>query len=157
MKKIIPQNFSLLSPVSLTHSFAIMYLRKFSRKIRNDPYEKLRGPGDMIYEKNMKSKISCQTPFKSEAKYCRFLTVFRMRRARERESDPDTNHIEGAVNGQQWLNFGLVTVYTSPRVQGVSITPPPPHTHPPTYSSINLGQNMTSVNHCANQRSTVHT
>ncbi len=36
------------------------YLRKFSNKIRNDPYVSFRGSGKIIHEKNLKEK-SCDT------------------------------------------------------------------------------------------------
>jgi hypothetical protein len=62
MKKKLFQNFSLFSPVSLTadkHSFANisakfeMFLMRYSG-----------ARGKLIYEKNLMSKISFQTPFK---------------------------------------------------------------------------------------------
>ncbi len=63
IKKNIPQNFFHLSLVSLTPLINI-HLRLSPRifeKIRNDPNGILRA---LIYEKNLKSKILCQTPFK---------------------------------------------------------------------------------------------
>ena len=63
-KKIIPQNFFHLSPVSLTPVINIH--SRLSPRI----FEKIRisiayseALGTMIYEKNLMSKISCQTPF----------------------------------------------------------------------------------------------
>jgi hypothetical protein len=50
-----------LSPVSL--SPAIPVLREFS-KIETAPMKNLGASGTIIYGKNLKSKISCQTPFK---------------------------------------------------------------------------------------------
>ncbi len=67
MKKCIAKNFSHLSPVSLTPllTFIRENLRKFLKKIRNGPYGVLRGPGDTdSWKKNLKLKISYQTPFK---------------------------------------------------------------------------------------------
>ncbi len=65
-------NFSLvsltplnsLSPVSLTPVINIIreYLREFSKKFKKAPME-LGARGTLIHEKNLKSKISCQTPF----------------------------------------------------------------------------------------------
>ncbi len=42
------------------------YLRKFSKKIQNGPMEYLGAWGTLIHEKNLKSEISCQTPFKEK-------------------------------------------------------------------------------------------
>jgi hypothetical protein len=61
-----------LSPVSLT--MAINNNSRISprifKKIRNGPYGILRGRGTLIYEKKLKLKISCQTPFKSCFQWC---------------------------------------------------------------------------------------
>ncbi len=50
-----------LTPLTNIHS---RISPRIFEKIRNDPNEILIGPGTLIYEKNLKSKISCQTPFK---------------------------------------------------------------------------------------------
>ena len=58
-------NFSLFLPVSLTPLMNIhsqISLRIFE-KIWNGPNGILRARGTLIYEKNLMSKISCQTPF----------------------------------------------------------------------------------------------
>jgi hypothetical protein len=52
-----------LSPVSLT-PLNREYLRAFSKKFKTAPMEYLGAWGTLIHEKNLKSKISCQTPFK---------------------------------------------------------------------------------------------
>ncbi len=39
------------------------YLREFSKKFKMAPMEYLGAWGTLIHEKNLKSKISCQTPF----------------------------------------------------------------------------------------------
>jgi hypothetical protein len=64
-KKIIYANFSHLSLVSSTpltniHSRLIC---EFSKKIETIPMAYSGARGTLIYEKNLKSKISCQTPF----------------------------------------------------------------------------------------------
>jgi hypothetical protein len=66
-KKIIPENFSPLSPVSLTQLNKSIrdYLREFSKKIETIPMAYSGARGTLIYEKNLKSKISCKTPFKA--------------------------------------------------------------------------------------------
>ncbi len=51
------------------------YLRKFSEKILNGPNGTLGGPGDKDSWKNLKSKISCQTPFKKSWCYSRFINA----------------------------------------------------------------------------------
>jgi hypothetical protein len=66
--KILSPNFSLFSPVSMTpliniHS-RIQYLREFSKKFEMVLMGYSGARGTLIYEKNLKSKISCQTPFK---------------------------------------------------------------------------------------------
>jgi hypothetical protein len=64
--KILSQNFYLFSPVSLT-PLTNIHLRLSPRifeKIRNDPIGYSEARGTLIYEKKLKSKISCQTPFK---------------------------------------------------------------------------------------------
>jgi hypothetical protein len=40
------------------------YLRKFSKKFKTAPMEYLGAWGTLIHERNLKSKISCHTPFK---------------------------------------------------------------------------------------------
>ncbi len=56
------------SPVSLTPLNSLSpvpeYLREFSKKFKTTPREYLGAWGTLIHEKNLKSKISCQTPFK---------------------------------------------------------------------------------------------
>ncbi len=63
-----------LSPVSLTPLNSLLtlainihsqYLCKFLKKFKKAPMEYLWAWGTLIYEKNLKSKISCQTPFKT--------------------------------------------------------------------------------------------
>ncbi len=44
------------------------YLREFSKKFKTAPMEYLGAWGTLIHEKNLKSKISCQTPFNSSTK-----------------------------------------------------------------------------------------
>ncbi len=72
-EKCIPQNFSLLSPESLTpvNSLSLVLLTPvinfhsvFLIKFGKGPNEILRGPGDTDSWKNRKSKISYQAPFK---------------------------------------------------------------------------------------------
>jgi hypothetical protein len=46
------------------HIFIREYLREFSKKFKVAPMEYLGAWGTLIHEKNLKSKISCQTPFK---------------------------------------------------------------------------------------------
>jgi hypothetical protein len=41
------------------------YLREFSKKFKKAPNEYLGAWGTLIHEKNLKSKISCQTPLKN--------------------------------------------------------------------------------------------
>jgi hypothetical protein len=55
-----------LSPVSLTPVINILreYLLEFSKTFETAPMEYLGARGTMIHEKNLKSKISCQTTFK---------------------------------------------------------------------------------------------
>jgi hypothetical protein len=43
------------------------HLREFSKKFKTAPLEYLGAWGTLIHEKNLKSKISCQTPFKCRA------------------------------------------------------------------------------------------
>jgi hypothetical protein len=65
-EKNLFQNFSLFLPVSLTPLINIhsrISPRTFE-KIQNGPNGILRGPGTLIYETNLMTKISCQTPFK---------------------------------------------------------------------------------------------
>jgi hypothetical protein len=69
MKKIIFQNFYLFSPVSLTPLINIhsRISPRIFEKIRNGPNGILTDSGargTLFYEKNLMSKISCQTPFK---------------------------------------------------------------------------------------------
>ncbi len=66
MKKILSQNFSLFLPVSLTPLINIIreYLREFSKKFEMILLGYSGAQGTLIYEKNLQSKISCQTPFK---------------------------------------------------------------------------------------------
>ncbi len=67
MKKILSQNFSLFSPVSLTPLIKIhsrISPRIFSKKFEMILLGYSGAQGTLIYEKNLKSKISCQTPFK---------------------------------------------------------------------------------------------
>jgi hypothetical protein len=52
-----------LSPVSLTPVINI-HSREFSKKFETAPMEYLGARGTLIHEKNRKSKILCQTPFK---------------------------------------------------------------------------------------------
>jgi hypothetical protein len=64
MKKLVPQNFSYLSPVSLTlliNSHSRLSHRKFWKKFKTIlvEYSGALGPDT---EKSLKSKISCQTP-----------------------------------------------------------------------------------------------
>ncbi len=40
------------------------YLREFSKKFETAPLESLGAWGTLIHEKILKSKITCQTPFK---------------------------------------------------------------------------------------------
>ena len=40
------------------------YLREFLKKFKTIPIGYPEAQGTVIYEKNLKSKISCQTPFK---------------------------------------------------------------------------------------------
>ncbi len=84
MKKNLFQNFSLFSPVSLAPLINIhsRISPRIFKKIWNGPNGILRGPGTLIYEKNLMSKISCQTPFKirnslkNTRKYNKQLTLF---------------------------------------------------------------------------------
>jgi hypothetical protein len=72
-KKFSPESTTLpkiCSPVSTTP------LINYSKKIRNGSNGILRGPGTLIYEKNLMSKISCQTPFKQIIS--RICLLFRM-------------------------------------------------------------------------------
>ncbi len=66
-KKNLTQNFfSFFAGVVDTtdkNSFPNISAKIFE-KIRNGLSGILRGPGALIYEKNLMSKISCQTPFK---------------------------------------------------------------------------------------------
>jgi hypothetical protein len=58
-----------LSPVSLTRLINIhsWLSRRIYEKSRNDPNGLLRGPGDTdSWKKKLRSKISCQTPFKQD-------------------------------------------------------------------------------------------
>jgi hypothetical protein len=66
-KKILSQNCSLFLPVSLTPLINIQsrISPRIFEKIRNGPNGILGARGTLIYEKKLKSKISCQTPFKS--------------------------------------------------------------------------------------------
>ncbi len=45
-------------------TFIREYLREFSKKFEKIPMRYSEARGTLIYEKNLKSKISCQTPFK---------------------------------------------------------------------------------------------
>jgi hypothetical protein len=66
IKKIIPEKFSLLSSVLLTPLTNIhsRLSPRIFEKNGNDPNGILRGQGDTDLRKNLKSKISWQTPFK---------------------------------------------------------------------------------------------
>jgi hypothetical protein len=58
------------SPLSLTPAINLYFrisLRIFV-KFLNGPHGILRGPGKWVNEKNLQSKISCQTPFKTTTK-----------------------------------------------------------------------------------------
>ncbi len=68
MKKIIPENFSLLSPVSLTplNNVHSRLSPRIFEKNRNDPNGILRGQGDTDLQEKLRSKISCQTPFNND-------------------------------------------------------------------------------------------
>jgi hypothetical protein len=63
VNKYTSQNFSLLSFTPLIN-IPLEYLRKFFGKNLNGPNGMLRGPEELIHEKNLKLKISCKTPFK---------------------------------------------------------------------------------------------
>ncbi len=56
-----------LTPLTNIHS---RISPRIFEKIRNDSNEILRGQGTLIYEKNLKSKISCQTPFNFSKVVC---------------------------------------------------------------------------------------
>ncbi len=45
------------------------YLREFSKKFETIPIGYSEAWGTLIYEKNLKSKISCQTPFKQDGPF----------------------------------------------------------------------------------------
>jgi hypothetical protein len=45
---------------------SLEYFREFSKKFKMAPMEYLEAWGTLIHEKNLKSKISCQTPFKDD-------------------------------------------------------------------------------------------
>jgi hypothetical protein len=64
MKKILPQNFSHLSPVLLTPLINIhsRLSPQILKKFETIPMGYSGALGTLNYEKNLKSKISCQTP-----------------------------------------------------------------------------------------------
>jgi hypothetical protein len=49
----------------MNNLFIREYLREFSIKFKTAPMEYLGAWGTLIHDKNLKSKISCQTPFKA--------------------------------------------------------------------------------------------
>jgi hypothetical protein len=51
------------------------YLREFSKKFKTAPIEYLGAWGTLIHEKKLKSKISCQTPFKLKVPYNIYLRL----------------------------------------------------------------------------------
>jgi hypothetical protein len=63
-----------LTPLTNIHS---QISPRIFEKIRNDPSENSEARGTLIYEKNLKSKISCQTPFKQEENMRNSLPVSR--------------------------------------------------------------------------------
>jgi hypothetical protein len=82
-KKILFQNFSLFSPVSLTPliNIQVEYIREFSKKFKMVlmGYSLLRGPGDTDLWKKSDVENLCQTSFKEYAaimillELCRYL------------------------------------------------------------------------------------
>jgi hypothetical protein len=83
------------SPVSLTPLINIhsQISPRICEKIRNDPNGILIAGGTLIYEKNLMSKISCQTPFKCTIQNKIFLHIF-------------TVAVAGSVVGCCWRGVG---------------------------------------------------